>query len=97
MGKSKISNWPELLHEFETSNLSAEKFCGEKGIHPNTFYRNRKKTGNANNALVKIPVKMQGFRQSASILIQIGEFLVKVPEKIDRETLETTLRALKGL
>jgi hypothetical protein len=97
MGKSKISNWPEIFHEFEISNLSVEKFCGEKSIHPNTFYRNRKKMGSINNALVKIPVKTNGVRQSSSILIQIDEFLVKVPERVDRETLETTLRALKGL
>ena len=95
MGKRKIADWSAVLREFEDGNQSVEEFCTQKGIHPNTFYRNRKKYQKSNTALVKIPVKK--YEQHPSVLIQIDNFIVKVPEGVDTETLGITLRTLKEL
>ena len=98
MGKRKISDWLAVVHDYENSNLSVEEFCTKKGIHPNTFYRNRKRYQHSNTTLVKIPVKKQEvWQHSQSIRIQFKNYIVTVPEGVNTETLGITLRILKDL
>jgi hypothetical protein len=93
MGRRSIINWPECIQEYEASNLSVEEFCSGKSIHPNTFYRNRKKHKGKSKALVHLPIKTANLQQQ-SLLVQINDFILKIPEGVDRRTLETTLQVL---
>jgi len=96
MGKRKSINWADFIQEYEASNISVEQFCKEKGIHQNTFYRNRKKYRENVTALVKLPLKKTSLMQQP-LLVQINDFILKVPEGVNRETLETTLLVLKEI
>jgi transposase-like protein len=96
MGKRKDINWPDFIREYESGNLTIEQFCEEKGIHQNTFYRNRKRHRENATALVKLPLKKTSPMQQ-SLLVQINDFILKVPEGVSRETLETTLLVLKEI
>lgn len=96
MGRRKTIDWPVLINEYESSGISVGEFCSGKGIHPNTFYRNRKQYQGNGTALVRLPLKT-GNPQQQSLLVQISDFILKIPEGVDRKTLETTLQVLKGL
>jgi transposase-like protein len=96
MGRKRGINWPEVIREYETGNETVEKFCAEKGIHPNTFYRNRKNYQDDRTTLVKLPLQ-PAKPIVQTLLIQAGDFILKIPEGVDRETLETTLRVLKDV
>ncbi len=96
MGKRKTINWPDYFGEYESGNLTIEQFCKEKGIHQNTFYRNRKKHRENVTTLVKLPIKKTSPMQQ-SLLVQINDFILKIPEGVNRETLETTLQVLKEI
>lgn len=96
MGKRKINDWPALIAEYKVSDDTVEEFCSRKDIHPNTFYRNKKKYQSNNSALVRVPVKSPIVHQQAR-RIQINNFILKIPEGVDPKTLETTLRILKDV
>ncbi len=96
MGRRKAINWPAFFSEFESSNISVGEFCKRKGIHTNTFYRNRKRYQGNDTALVRIPLKT-GNPQQQALLVQINDFILKVPEGVDRKTLETTLQVLREI
>jgi transposase-like protein len=96
MGRRKTIDWPAFISEYESSGISVGEFCAGKGIHPNTFYRNRKRYQENGTALVRILPKT-GNPQQQSLLVQISDFILKVPEGVDRKTLETTLQVLKEL
>jgi hypothetical protein len=96
MGREKAINWPEVIREYESGTISVEKFCLAKEIHPNTFYRNRKKYQGNRTALVKLSLK-PAVVVSPFLLVQAGNFIVKIPEGVDRKTLETTLQVLKDV
>lgn len=96
MPKRKILDWPTTILEYHNSNSTVEEFCTELGIHPNTFYKNRKKYQGTETRLVKLPLK-QSPVQPQSLLIQYGDFVLKIPKGVDSGTLETTLRALRDI
>ena len=95
MGTYRKVNWPEILEQYRTGNQKVEDFCREKGIHPNSFYRNRKKY--QETELVRIPIKSKDQSLSHPLELHVHDFVLKIPKNIDPETLETTLRILKGI
>lgn len=95
MGKYRKVNWPEILEQYRTGNQNVEEFCKEKGIHPNSFYRNRKKY--QESELVRIPIKPKALSLSHPLELHVHDFVLKIPKSFDPETLEATLRILKGL
>jgi len=96
MPKRKIIDWSATISEYQNSNVTVEEFCAGLGIHPNTFYKNRKKHQGAETQLVKLPLKTEPI-QPQSLLIQAGRFILKIPEGVDQKTLETTLRVLQDI
>ena len=96
MGKRKSLDWPKVLDEYDAGNLSVEEFCKQKGIHPNTFYRHKKNFRDKVTALVRLPLNAAPNPQP-QLLLQVREFILKIPEGADPATLETTLRILKDI
>jgi hypothetical protein len=96
MARKKRIDWSATIHEYQASDCTVEEFCTRIGIHPNTFYKNRKKVQGSETPLVKLPLK-SGPMPQQSLLIQAGDLILKIPEGVDSATLETTLRVMKDL
>jgi hypothetical protein len=98
MGRKKKIDWSAMIHEYEASDCTVEEFCTRKEVHPNTFYKNRKKIQGpvSETSLVKLSLKSSPKPQQF-LLIQAGDFILNITKGVDSVTLETTLRILKDI
>jgi hypothetical protein len=96
MPNKKNIDWSATLAEYQASDCTVNEFCAQIGVHPNTFYRYQKKHQPSEKQFVKLPLKPKPFKHPA-LLIQAGDFLLKIPDGVDADMIEKTLRALKDV
>ena len=59
-------DWGEVAAEQKGSGKTIKDFCKEKGIHPYTFYRHRKKI--ENSELIEVQVVKRTIRENPIML-----------------------------
>ena len=84
-----------MLEQYRGGTKSVEEFCREKEIHPNSFYRNRKKY--QETELVRITGEPKAPHFSNQLELHVHDFVLKIPKGFDPHALEATLRILRGL
>ena len=96
MPNKKNIDWPVTLAEYQARDCTVKEFCAKIGVHPNTFYRYQKKHRPSEKQFVKLPLNPTPVQHPA-LLIQAGDFLLKIPDGVDADMIEKTLRALKDV
>ena len=94
-----IKNWEEVIEQHRQSGKTIPEFCKEIGIHPNTFYKNRKIIGNqddpGNSSVVEI--KPNGIFSAAPIVIKTKKFLISITTGFDEAGLKSVLKVIGEL
>jgi hypothetical protein len=83
-------DWAKIIEEHQRSGRSVKEFCEPKGIHPTTFYKNRKLC--KQQPLVEIPVS--GYMRGSSIVLHAGRYSVSIQNGFDRQTLKSVLEVI---
>ncbi len=98
MGK-KITNWDQIFEQHRQSCKSIPEFCNEIGIHPNTFYKHRKRIGiqgcPGDSAVVE--VKPVFSSPAAQIVIETKKFKISITAGFNETQLKSVLQVIGGL
>ena len=86
-----IYNWEEVLEQYRLSGKSIPEFCSEIGIHPNTFYKHRKRI-DRNHEVVEIkPVLSIPIEP---IVLKTKKFTISLTTGFDEVCLKTVLKVI---
>ncbi|MDC7124193.1 MAG: hypothetical protein PQJ46_01410 [Spirochaetales bacterium] len=94
-----IKNWKEIFEQHRQSGKSIPEFCNDIGIHPNTFYKHRKRfSGDAiavDSAVVEIKPEISA--KTEPIVIQTKKFMISISEGFDETHLKSVLKVIGEL
>lgn len=85
-------NWKELVAKQYKSDKTVNEFCREYGIHPNTFYGQRKKLATGN--FVEI-IPAQDERKTGRVLVEYEKLRISIGP--DSEKALRTLFSVLGI
>ncbi len=86
----KIENWEEIIIRHQESGKTVTDFCSEIGIHPNTFYKFRKRK--TSSSLVEI--KAVEINSQSSIILKTGKFEISLLTGFDEKMLKSVLSVI---
>ena len=86
-----IYNWEEVLEQHRLSGKSIPEFCSEIGIHPNTFYKHRKRI-DRNYEVVEIkPILLA---PTEPIVLKTEKFTISLSAGFDEVCLKSVLKVI---
>ena len=88
--KRKKRDWAAIIQEQEERGVSIKDYCKAEGIHPTSFYKNRKVF--PPQPLVEIPVPAA--IQTNPIVIRTGHYALTVQSGFDRDSLKLVLQVI---
>ena len=94
-----IKNWEEVFEQHRQSGKTIPEFCKEIGIHPNTFYKNRKINSNQDDSGSSsvVEIKPNGIFSAAPIVIKTKKFLISITAGFDEAGLKSVLKVIGEL
>ncbi len=96
--KKIIKNWEEIFEQQQMSGKSIPEFCKEIEIHPNTFYKHRKRFGmNLSKSSEIIEIKPVQSVAAAPIVLKSKKFLISITAGFDEAELKSVLRIIGEL
>ena len=98
MGK-KITNWDQIIEQHRRSRKSIPDFCSEIGIHPNTFYKHRKRMGRQDISGDTAVVEVKPFSSSPAepIVLKTKRFMISISAGFDEAGLKSVLKVIGEL
>ena len=93
MGK-KITNWDSIFEQFRLSNKTVPDFCSEIGIHPNTFYKHRKRI-DKNHEVIEIKPVLS--IPTEPIVLKTKKFTISLTTGFDEVCLKSVLKVIGEL
>lgn len=93
----KKRDWSALVRQQSESRMSVAEFCAQAGVHPNTFYRQRKHYQVAD--FVEIPVRspLSKVNGGEAIVLKSGSFSLELLPGFDEVCLKRVLSVLREL
>lgn len=94
MPRSIRYNWPELLAEFEQSDLSQVAFCKERGIDSKYFNQQRNKHLRKQAAKFTEVKTADSTPNTDGLVLQLGQCKILCPSSMSVNSLVSLVRAL---
>lgn len=94
-----INNWEEIIKQQQQSGKSIPKYCNDIGIHPNTFYKHRKRfVGNvkAGEAPV-VEIRPAAISAAAPIVLHTKKYTISLSAGFDEVQLKLVLKVVGEL
>ena len=95
-----IKNWEEVIEQHRQSGKSIETFCNEIGIHPNTFYINRKKINQSRERVKRtevVEIEPTAISLATPIVLQTKKFMISISNGFDEAQLKSVLKIIGEL
>lgn len=86
----KIANWEEIIIQHQESGKTVNEFCKGIGIHPNTFYKFRKRK--RSSGLVEI--KALNSNAAVPIILKTSKFEISITPGYDEKLLKSILMVI---
>ena len=95
-----INNWEEIIEQHQQSGKTIQEFCKDIGIHPNTFYKHRKKFSRRQveaGAPEVVEIKPAATSSSGPIILQTKKFMISISNGFDESQLKSVLKVIGEL
>ena len=104
----KLEQWKRIVYECRNSGLAVKTWCEENRINVSTYYRWQKKVWDSGIESSELALKRPNEIQFAeyhttsiaggtAVILHFGEITVEIQNGAERETIESTIHALKKL
>jgi len=94
--RKRIENWEEIFKKHQQSGKSIPAFCDEIGIHPNTFYKHKKRIRSCGDTAV-IEIKPVFSSTTAPIVLKTKKFIISISNGFDEAQLKSVLKVIGEL
>jgi hypothetical protein len=93
-----IKNWQEVFEQHSQSGKTIPEFCKEIGIHPNTFYKHKKRIGDGPEKSSEI-IEIDPVQAAAAIpiVLKSKKFSISITTGFDECLLKSVLKIIGGL
>lgn len=91
--KRSRRDWSRVVADHAASGKSVQEYCQSEGIHPNTFYKNRKTQGHAE----LVEIRPRSNVESAAIVLNIGRYSMMIGSGFDPQLLKSVLEVIGEL
>lgn len=96
MPKGEKINWEIVITEQKRSGKSIKEFCGDKGIHPSSFYRGKRETETQMaQGLVEIKTGPTVLSASGVIKIHYKDFMIETRQGFCEKSLAKVITVLR--
>ena len=96
MREAVVARWRERLERFESSGQSGAAFCRDEGVSQASFYKWRKRLGEAAEAPSLLAfIEVEPTQPAVFEVVLRSGIMVRVPERHDAKALEQLLDVLE--